>query len=442
MKKTIRIVLASFLMLTMPFNINTYAAAETSTEQIHIDTNTVGESSEADQQAEHNIEYKFEEDFPSDDNDEGDSEDSLNYIAPTTEYVPVEEIEFGEYRDEMYVKESQSISATVYPVTASGKSIQYSTSDSSVATITASGKLTAVGTGNCRVYAECDGVSAYFDMKVRVKTEAINVKSKYIVIKPDEQFNLEASVSPAGASNNLTFKSKDESVAVVGNDGVITAKSSGSTSVIVSNEDSTILVNVIVSTDDKEAIAQNNTDNGNEINNNKSDSLTEQIRNSNDKKIVVKGIKKISSSALKVLYGTDKTLIVELDDYDLSIRGQDIFNANNEIDTQLDISSTDEGVSVKIVDDKKLPGTIGIKLKNTSKKYKYFYLVDGKTNDYRRLNALSNNMFKISSVGEYFLSTKNMEHFKINLLWVLGAAGVILTMSLIYIFSKKKYWFW
>ena len=157
MKKTIRIVLASFLMLAMPFNINTYAAAETSTEQMHIEADTVGESSEADQQAEHNIEYKFEEDFPSDENDEGDSEDSLNYIAPTTEYVPVEEIELGEYKDEMYVKESQSISATVYPVTASGKNIQYSTSDSSVATITASGKLTAVGSGNCRVYAECDG---------------------------------------------------------------------------------------------------------------------------------------------------------------------------------------------------------------------------------------------------------------------------------------------
>ena len=441
MKKTIRIVLASFLMLTMPFNINTYAAAETSTEQTHIDINTVGESSEADQQAEHSIEYKFEENLPSDYNDEDISDDGLNYIAPTTEYVPVEEIEFGEYRDEMYVKESQSITATVYPVAASAKDIQYSSSDSSVATITASGKLTAVGSGNCRIYAECDGVSTYFDLKVRIKTESINVKSKYIVIKPEEQFNLEASVTPADASHNLKFKSKDESVAVVGADGVITAKSSGSTSIIVSNEDSTILINVIVSADDKEAIAQNNTDNGNEINN-KSDSLTEQIRNSNDKKIVVKGIKKISSSALKELYGTDKTLIVELDDYDLSIRGQDISNANNEIDTQLDISSTDKGISVKIVDDKKLPGTIGVTLKNTSEKYKYFYLVDEKTNDYRRLNALSNNMFKISSVGEYLLSTKNMEHFKINLLWVLGAAGVILTMSLIYIFSKKKYWFW
>ena len=49
---------------------------------------------------------------------------------------------------------------------------------------------------------------------------------------------------------------------------------------------------------------------------------------------------------------------------------------------------------------------------------------------------------KISSVGEYLLTEKNMNKFKINIVWVLGAAGVILLMSLIYIFTKKKYWFW
>lgn len=58
------------------------------------------------------------------------------------------------------------------------------------------------------------------------------------------------------------------------------------------------------------------------------------------------------------------------------------------------------------------------------------------------LNTLSNNTIKISSVGEYLLTEKNMNKFKINIVWVLGAAGVILLMSLIYIFTKKKYWFW
>ena len=431
-------------MIAMPFNINTYAAAEHSADQLNMELNTVGESAETEQQVEHSEEYKFEENLPS---DAGNSENNIlhdsSFIEPTTEYIPVEEIELSEYNDEMYVKESQSLSASVLPLTATEKNIRYSSSNESVATISSSGKITAVGRGNCRIYAEADGVSTYFDLTVKVKTEAINVKSKYVVLKPDEKFDLEASVSPAEASQNISFKSKDEAVAVVGSDGVITAKSNGSTSVIVSNKEATILVNVIVSTDDKEAVAQNNTpDSSNNSSNDKTDSLTELIKNSNDKKIVVKGIEKISSSALKALYGTDKTLTVELDDYDISIRGQDIFNANNEISTKLDLSNSGKGMSLKLVDNEKLPGTISITLKNTSEKYKYFYLVDTKTKDYRRLNALSNNEFKISSVGEYFLSNKEMNGFKINLLWVLGGVGVILLMSLIYIFSKKKYWFW
>jgi len=171
------------------------------------------------------------------------------------------------------------------------------------------------------------------------------------------------------------------------------------------------------------------------------DELTKQIKESNDNIVKVSGISKISSSALKELYGTDKTLTVMFDDYDLSIRGQDVFNANNEINTILDLSETSDGLLINLTDENKLPGTISIALKNESDKYRYFYLMSD-NKEYQRLNALSNNVIKISSVGKYLLTEKNMNKFKINIVWVLGAAGVILLMSLIYIFTKKKYWFW
>ena len=129
------------------------------------------------------------------------------------------------------------------------------------------------------------------------------------------------------------------------------------------------------------------------------------------------------------------------DDYDLSIRGQDIFNANNEINTILDLSETSDGLLINMTDENKLPGTITVSLKNDPNTYKYFYLMNN-SKDYQMLNTLSNNTIKISSVGEYLLTEKNMNKFKINIVWVLGAAGVILLMSLIYIFTKKKYWFW
>ena len=38
------------------------------------------------------------------------------------------------------------------------------------------------------------------------------------------------------------------------------------------------------------------------------------------------------------------------DDYDLSIRGQDVFNANNEINTILDLSET-SGLLINLTDE-------------------------------------------------------------------------------------------
>ena len=145
---------------------------------------------------------------------------------------------------------------------------------------------------------------------------------------------------------------------------------------------------------------------------------------------------------LKALYGTDKSLTVDLDAYTLSIRGQDIFNANNEIDTRLDLTETENGMLVNFNEGKNLPGTVSIKLKHAPKQYKYFYIVNTQNSEYQALNSLSDNSFKVSSIGQYLLSTKNMNRIKINLIWILSGIGVILLLSLIYIFTKKKYWFW
>jgi hypothetical protein len=97
---------------------------------------------------------------------------------------------------------------------------------------------------------------------------------------------------------------------------------------------------------------------------------------------------------------------------------------------------------VTLSDEKNLPGTISISLKNAPQKYKYFYQVNADGSEYRMLNSLSGNTFKVSSVGKYLLSNKNMNRTPINFLWILGGAGVILLLSVIYIFTKKKYWFW
>ena len=239
------------------------------------------------------------------------------------------------------------------------------------------------------------------------------------------------------------WRAMNEDVASADENGIITANDNGSTSIVISNEDYTMSVNVIVNTDGKVNADDSKANDINDSSIKSQDKLAEKIRNSAEETIVAGNVKKISSEVLRELYGTDKKLIIECDGYDIYLNGRDISNAENELFTELDFTETDKGIMLSQSEQYRLPGKIRIKLRNSKSDYKYFYMCsnDGKT--FRKLNALSgDNTFSINSAGDYLLTTERAESFRINIVWVLGAAGVILLMSVVYIFTKRKYWFW
>ena len=362
---------------------------------------------------------------------------------PETEYVAVEDIVVSEFKDSMYVDETQNISPTVFPSDATDQRFTYSTSNQSVARIDRLGKITAVGGGTCYVNVECGGLTVSYSLRVKIKTESISVKSRYIVLKPGQQFGLEAKVSPPGASQVIKYKSQNEDIASADENGIITANDNGSTSIVISNEDYTMSVNVIVNTDGKVNADDSKANDINDSSIKSQDKLAEKIRNSAEETIVASNVKKISSEVLREMYGTDKKLIIECDGYDIYLNGRDISNAENELFTELDFTETDKGIMLSQSEQYRLPGKISIKLRNSKSDYKYFYMCSNDGKSFRKLNALSgDNTFSINSAGDYLLTTERAESFRINIVWVLGAAGVILVMSVVYIFTKRKYWFW
>lgn len=443
MKKTICIALAALMLCAMPCHINASAEPETGLPLPEMSASSAAPlPADSQQPAAEPEQEPAETEEPAPETTEPDPADDDESEKYEPEYVPVENIEIEDFETEMFVKGTQTLFASVFPNNATEQNVTFSSSNTAVATVTTGGKITAVGKGSCRIYASCDNFTVYYPLTVKVETESIDVVSKFIVIKPGEQFDLEAAAKPADASQKLEFQSGDDSIVSVSKDGILTAVSIGSTSVIVSNEDSSVLVNVIVSAESTESGSRKTSGSGKPAGGAKTDSLVQKISESDEKEVIVKDLKLISSSVLKSLYGTEKSLTVDLDAYTLSIRGQDIFNACNEVSTQLELSDTDNGMYVTLSDEKKLPGTISISLKNAPQKYKYFYQVNKDGSEYRMLNSLSGNTFKVSSVGKYLLSNKNMNRTPINFLWILGGAGVILLLSVIYIFTKKKYWFW
>src|SRR5699024_11954549 len=84
------------------------------------------------------------------------------------------------------------------------------------------------------------------DVTVYIPTDGIHLNTNYLVLKPGETAQIRGSVSPSTAPQALTFRSSDTGVATVSGGGTVTAVGTGSTSIIVSNGDSSSMVTVIV----------------------------------------------------------------------------------------------------------------------------------------------------------------------------------------------------
>lgn len=134
--------------------------------------------------------------------------------------------------------ESTAVVASVYPQNATDKTINYSSSNESVATVDKNGNITAVKEGYAYIYAKSvDGPSAYVYVTVKaaakpaedVKITHISFDTRYLQLKAGEEYELKAKVTPENASTkSLTYYSSNERVATVDQTGKVAALDQGS----------------------------------------------------------------------------------------------------------------------------------------------------------------------------------------------------------------------
>ena len=136
--------------------------------------------------------------------------------------------------------ENYTLTATVSPADATNKTVNYSSSDSRVATVDANGNITAVKAGSAYIYAKSvDGPYAYSYVTVKakeipqppkeVKVTNVSVDRRYLTLEEGENYTLTATVSPADATNKtVNYSSSDSRVATVDANGNITAVKAGS----------------------------------------------------------------------------------------------------------------------------------------------------------------------------------------------------------------------
>lgn len=125
--------------------------------------------------------------------------------------------------------DSGYLSATVYPSSAS-QTVTWTTSNSSVATVSSSGKVTAIAEGNCTITAKTsNNRSASATVKVSPKIVAptsITLSQESVEIEEGANVRLSATILPANATTDIRWSTSDKSIVTV-QDGLITGFSAG-----------------------------------------------------------------------------------------------------------------------------------------------------------------------------------------------------------------------
>lgn len=167
------------------------------------------------------------------------------YIDMTNVTVlqPVTSIELSE--TELSVKKGTVLwlNATVNPDTADNKNVVWSSSDTTLATVDQTGKVTAlaVGTVTISCVSEDNGTVAYCIIEITEPVTGLTLNTYYQEMVAGTKFVVVPTVLPNDAPDkSVTFMSSDPEIATVDENGVVTALVGGTCEIVVTTNESGI----------------------------------------------------------------------------------------------------------------------------------------------------------------------------------------------------------
>ena len=128
----------------------------------------------------------------------------------------------------IYVGESKAITATVKPDDATNKTLTWKSSDETVATVDATGKVTGKKIGTATITATAQdgsGVSGSCTVTVLSPVKKVTVTPATMTLGQNESYTLKATVEVfgSGTDTGVTYTSSDETIATVDATGTVTA---------------------------------------------------------------------------------------------------------------------------------------------------------------------------------------------------------------------------
>lgn len=131
--------------------------------------------------------------------------------------IPVSSVSLDKNEMEIFIGDSETLTATVLPSNATYPEVTWSTSDESIATVSYDGVVTAVGVGSCIITATAGGERDQCAVTVNpIPVSSITLDPTSITLYVGGTHTIQAAVSPSNATDKtVTWSSDDMGVATV-----------------------------------------------------------------------------------------------------------------------------------------------------------------------------------------------------------------------------------
>lgn len=165
---------------------------------------------------------------------------------PSGGEVAVTGISLNQTSEELEVGKTLQLKPTITPSNATNKSVQWTSSNSAVASVDINGLVTAKAIGTAKITAKTEdgGKTATVNITVKKASEqnvpvtGVSINMSSLSLKVGESATLTTTIAPANATNKgVTWTTSMSSVATVTSDGVVTAKAAGTAVITAKTED-------------------------------------------------------------------------------------------------------------------------------------------------------------------------------------------------------------
>ncbi|QNK41550.1 Ig-like domain-containing protein [Caproicibacter fermentans] len=174
---------------------------------------------------------------------------AISVSCQVTTVVSISELDLSDTELSLKKGEGHNLTAQVLPEdTTEDKTVTWSSSDKTVATVDSSGKITAVEGGTAIVTAQTGKHSAQCTVTVTVPVTGISFNQTTLVLPVNTTSSaVEVTISPDDATDKaVSWTSSDPSVVTVDNAGQITAVSAGTATITATSNDGVFTANCTV----------------------------------------------------------------------------------------------------------------------------------------------------------------------------------------------------